>query len=63
MIDGIAGLPESVHHLEVALTFVEQLALPFLVLTPFRSLQIIAFIAEMVLQIGIVGTGNYAWIK
>ena len=53
-------LPMAFHRFEVALTFVEQLALPFLVLMPFRSLQHFAFVAELGLQLGIVGTGNCA---
>ena len=51
-------LPPSAHRAEVAITFVEQLALPFLVLAPFRAAQIFACIAELCLQIAIVGTGN-----
>ena len=53
-------LPTVFHRFEVALTFIEQLALPFLVLMPFRSLRIFACVAEMTLQLGIVGTGNCA---
>jgi hypothetical protein len=56
-------LPPWVHRLEVALTFAEQLGLPFLVLMPSRTLQTGACLAELVLQLGIVGTGNYAWIN
>ena len=57
-------LPLSVHKLEVALTFVEQLVLPFLILVPaIRSLRIFTALAEIFLQLCIVGTGNYAWIN
>ena len=56
-------LPPWVHRLEVALTFAEQLGLPFLVLMPSRTLQTGACLAELMLQLGIVGTGNYAWIN
>ena len=57
-------LPLSVHKLEVALTFVEQLVLPFLILVPaIRSVRIFTALAEIFLQLCIVGTGNYAWIN
>eukprot|EP00933_Yihiella_yeosuensis_P082471 TRINITY_DN96374_c0_g1_i1.p1 TRINITY_DN96374_c0_g1~~TRINITY_DN96374_c0_g1_i1.p1 ORF type:complete len:536 (-),score=66.64 TRINITY_DN96374_c0_g1_i1:136-1689(-) len=56
-------LPLDFHKLEVALTFVEQLVLPFLMLAPVRWLRIGAAVAEICFQMGIVGTGNYAWIN
>jgi len=56
-------LPIDVHRIEVALTFVEQLVLPFLMLAPVRCLRLFAAIAEMGFQFMIVATGNYAWIN
>ena len=56
-------LPSTFHHCEVALTFVEQLVLPFAVLVPFRPVRIAACLAELFFQLCIVGTGNYAWIN
>jgi hypothetical protein len=55
--------PAEVHQLEVALTFFEQLVLPFFLLVPLRSVRLFTALAEMVLQAGIVATGNYAWIN
>eukprot|EP00300_Choanocystis_sp_HF-7_P020830 c20686_g1_i1.p1 GENE.c20686_g1_i1~~c20686_g1_i1.p1 ORF type:complete len:562 (+),score=127.00 c20686_g1_i1:286-1971(+) len=55
--------PDAFHTAEVALTFVEQLVLPFIMLLPFRSTRIFAAISEMMFQLLIVGTGNYAWIN
>ncbi|CAD7956907.1 unnamed protein product [Amoebophrya sp. A25] len=56
-------LPEVVHKVEVAMTFFEQLAVPYMMLTPIRSLRILAGLVEIFFQLCIVGTGNYAWIN
>ncbi|CAE7660391.1 Lmf1 [Symbiodinium pilosum] len=56
-------LPKSFHKIEVALTFVEQLVLPFAMLVPMRIFRVPAALLEVAFQIGIVGTGNYAWIN
>lgn len=56
-------MPEGFHKLEVALTFVEQLVLPFLMLVPLRACRVAAGLLEICFQMGIVGTGNYAWIN
>uniref|UniRef100_A0A7S4SR64 Lipase maturation factor n=1 Tax=Alexandrium monilatum TaxID=311494 RepID=A0A7S4SR64_9DINO len=56
-------MPESFHRVEVALTFVEQLVLPFLMLVPIRACRVLAGLLEIGFQMGIVGTGNYAWIN
>ena len=52
-------LPLPLHQLEVALTFFEQLVLPFIMLVPYRPLRLFSGVAEITLQLGIVGTGNY----
>tara|TARA_A100001015_G_C15043384_1_gene741522 strand:+ start:117 stop:1907 length:1791 start_codon:yes stop_codon:yes gene_type:complete len=56
-------LPLWVHNCEVALTFFEQLLLPFFFLVPFENLQALAGSLEIFFQCMIVGTGNYAWIN
>eukprot|EP00927_Polykrikos_kofoidii_P013387 TRINITY_DN15833_c0_g2_i1.p1 TRINITY_DN15833_c0_g2~~TRINITY_DN15833_c0_g2_i1.p1 ORF type:complete len:803 (+),score=105.51 TRINITY_DN15833_c0_g2_i1:32-2440(+) len=53
----------DVHKVEVGLTFVEQLVLPFLMLVPLRPVRLFAGIMEMGFQFAIVATGNYAWIN
>ena len=42
----------------VALTFVEQLLLPFAVLIPLRPVRITTCLAELFFQLGIVGEGG-----
>lgn len=54
--------PVEVHRLEVALTFVEQLILPFLVLLPSRTARITAGCGEFFFQAAIIATGT-AWPK
>eukprot|EP00927_Polykrikos_kofoidii_P013386 TRINITY_DN15833_c0_g1_i1.p1 TRINITY_DN15833_c0_g1~~TRINITY_DN15833_c0_g1_i1.p1 ORF type:complete len:976 (+),score=117.34 TRINITY_DN15833_c0_g1_i1:51-2978(+) len=56
-------LPLEFHQVEVALTFVEQLVLPFLMLVPLRPVRLFAAILEVGFQFAIVATGNYAWIN
>eukprot|EP00435_Cladocopium_sp_Y103_P017461 s2842_g4.t1 len=56
-------LPDSFHRMEVALTFLEQLVLPFAMLVPLRCCRLLAGLLEIIFQAGIVGTGNYAWIN
>eukprot|EP00656_Telonema_subtile_P017912 TRINITY_DN19658_c0_g1_i2.p1 TRINITY_DN19658_c0_g1~~TRINITY_DN19658_c0_g1_i2.p1 ORF type:complete len:704 (+),score=123.07 TRINITY_DN19658_c0_g1_i2:171-2282(+) len=56
-------LPVEAHQLEVAITFIEQLLLPWLLLLPCRSVQVAAALTEVLLQAAIVLTGNYAWIN
>ena len=56
-------LPARVHRIEVALTFFEQLVLPFLVLIPLRPLRILSCCLALFFQVCVVGTGNYAWIN
>jgi hypothetical protein len=56
-------LPDQVHHLEVLLTFFEQLLLPFLLLVPARPVRLFAGVAAVLFQLAIVVTGNYAWIN
>lgn len=56
-------LPAYIHHAEVALTFFEQLVLPFLLLIPVRPVRVFAAWAAVFFQVGIVSTGNYAWIN
>jgi hypothetical protein len=64
-------LPSFVHKGEVAMTFFEQLILPWFALFPPvyensvfpRQLRQFCFICECFFQICIVGTGNYAWIN
>jgi hypothetical protein len=56
-------LPSSLHHIEVALTFFEQVILPWFVLFPTGFMTTFAGLCEIVFQILIVGTGNYAWIN
>ena len=56
-------LPVQVHHLEVAMTFAEQLVLPFFFFAPWRVLRVGAAVAELWFQFMIVLTGNYAWIN
>jgi hypothetical protein len=53
-------LPPWVHTTEVALTFFEQLVLPFGALVPIRSVRIATGLFELFFQLCIVGTGNYA---
>eukprot|EP00041_Stephanoeca_diplocostata_P035906 m.1282975 g.1282975 ORF g.1282975 m.1282975 type:complete len:854 (-) comp24776_c0_seq51:2098-4659(-) len=55
--------PEWFHRLEVALTFFEQLVLPFFLLVPQRRVAMIAGSLEIFFQVSIVLTGNYAWIN
>lgn len=55
--------PDWVHSLEVALTFVEQLVVPFLMLVPSKWARRCAALLEMFFQFMIVATGNYAWIN
>eukprot|EP00439_Symbiodinium_sp_Y106_P038421 s8_g4.t1 len=57
------NLPKSFHKMEVGLTFVEQLVLPFAMLVPLRLFRLTAAVLEVGFQMGIVGTGNYAWIN
>ena len=63
-------LPPSSHKAEVAMTFFEQLVLPWFVLFPPvygygvpRYLRNFCFLCECFFQLCIVGTGNYAWIN
>ena len=56
-------LPADLHRFEVAITFFEQLVLPFGVLLPIRSLRVGSALLECCFQLAIVGTGNYAWIN
>ena len=63
-------LPVNVHKVEVALTFFEQLILPWFAIFPPvfgygvpRMLRQFCFTAECFFQLCIVGTGNYAWIN
>mmetsp|Transcript_15103 Transcript_15103/g.25050 ORF Transcript_15103/g.25050 Transcript_15103/m.25050 type:complete len:918 (+) Transcript_15103:117-2870(+) len=64
-------LPSFVHRGEVAMTFFEQLVLPWFALFPpvfenshiTRMLRQFCFICECFFQLCIVGTGNYAWIN
>ena len=56
-------LPPAFHRAEVALTFVEQLGIPFLCLLPWRPARLLACAAELFFQLMIAGTGNYAWIN
>ena len=56
-------LPASMHTAEVALTFFEQLLLPFLMLLPMRAVRLTSGLLEIFFQLAIVGTGNYAWIN
>ena len=58
-----AHLTSRAHCLQVLLTFVEQLFLPFLLLMPQRRVVAAAAAAELLLQLAIVATGNYAWIN
>eukprot|EP00928_Gymnodinium_smaydae_P034755 TRINITY_DN24563_c0_g2_i2.p1 TRINITY_DN24563_c0_g2~~TRINITY_DN24563_c0_g2_i2.p1 ORF type:complete len:608 (-),score=47.97 TRINITY_DN24563_c0_g2_i2:257-2080(-) len=55
--------PDWFHRTEVALTFVEQLVLPFFMLIPLTWCRRFAGLAEMFFQFLIVATGNYAWIN
>ena len=45
------------------LTFFEQLILPFLLLIPMRTVRLFAAVSAVLFQLGIVATGNYAWIN
>ena len=56
-------LPVWAHKLEVAMTFFEQLILPYVMLVPHRWFRCFAAVAEIFFQFCIVGTGNYAWIN
>ncbi|CAK0877748.1 unnamed protein product [Prorocentrum cordatum] len=56
-------LPEDFHKVEVAMTFFEQLVLPFFMLVPARACRLFAASLEIGFQLMIVGTGNYAWIN
>eukprot|EP00397_Hematodinium_sp_SG-2012_P008043 GEMP01008097.1.p1 GENE.GEMP01008097.1~~GEMP01008097.1.p1 ORF type:complete len:957 (+),score=160.17 GEMP01008097.1:96-2966(+) len=56
-------LPSGIHRLEIALTFFEQLCLPWLMLVPNRICRYITGTLEIFFQLCIVGTGNYAWIN
>ncbi|KAJ9455996.1 hypothetical protein DIPPA_17194 [Diplonema papillatum] len=56
-------LPAAFHSGEVALVFFEQLFLPFLLLSPLRCVRVPAAVAELTLQLGIIFTGNFAWIN
>lgn len=56
-------LPDDFHRFEVAITFIEQLVLPFAVLLPIRSMRVGSALLECCFQMAIVGTGNYAWIN
>ena len=56
-------LPLDVHKIEVSLTFFEQLILPFGILVPIRAVRLFTAVAELLFQVGIVSTGNYAWIN
>jgi len=56
-------LPASVHKVEVALTFFEQLVLPFGALVPIRAVQRFVALAEIFFQLMVISTGNYAWIN
>ena len=55
--------PAWFHHLEVSLTFFEQLVLPFFILVPIRPVRLLAGMLEVFFQFSIVFTGNYAWIN
>lgn len=55
-------LPAWVHHIEVALTFFEQLILPFFILVPVRAIRVGAGLLACFFQLCIVGTGNYACV-
>lgn len=56
-------LPASVHHLEVLLTFFEQLVLPFVILVPVRAVRVLAAFAAVFFQVEKLSTGNYACIN
>lgn len=56
-------LPDEFHRFEVAVTFFEQLVLPFGVLLPVRAVRVGSALLECCFQLAIVGTGNYAWIN
>ncbi len=56
-------LPHWIHQVEVAMTFFEQLCVPFLMLVPHANVRRFAGCVEIVFQLLIVGTGNYAWIN
>ena len=56
-------LPVWAHKIEVALTFFEQLILPYIMLVPHRWFRCFSAVAEIFFQFCIVGTGNYAWIN
>ena len=47
----------------MALTFVEQLVVPWLMLVPDRRARILGGVTEISFQLLIVATGNYAWIN
>ena len=56
-------LPDEIHRFEVAVTFFEQLVLPFGVLVPIRIVRVCSALLECCFQLAIFGTGNYAWIN
>ena len=55
--------PPSLHRIEVALTFFEQVILPWFVMMPTGIMTTFAGVCEIMFQSLIVGTGNYAWIN
>ena len=56
-------LPVWVHKVEVALTFFEQLVLPYMMIVPHRWFRIFAAVTETFFMFCVVSTGNYAWIN
>lgn len=56
-------LPPHWHSAEAGLTLSSQLLLPFLLLLPLRPARLSAFAISLVFEIGLVLTGNYAWIN
>jgi hypothetical protein len=56
-------LPPSWHQAETALTLASQLLLPFLLLLPLRSARLTSFALSLFFEVGLMLTGNYAWIN
>lgn len=56
-------MSQRFHRFEIALTFFEQLVLPFLLIAPVRWLSSVAGVMEILFQLAVVATGNYAWIN
>lgn len=56
-------LPLTIHRIEVLLTLVEQLVLPFAMLSPIRFFRLNACKLELFFQSALILTGNYAWVN